>query len=71
LPDRIEAYTEIGNIAERRALEGSGFELEGTLRHASFRGGEWHDGVLYSIIRDDARVPPGQVVDDTTRVIPS
>lgn len=52
LPDRIEAYTEVENTAERRALERSGFALEGTLRHVCFRDGLWHDGVLYSIIRD-------------------
>ncbi|HEX3816361.1 MAG TPA: GNAT family protein [Mycobacteriales bacterium] len=51
LPDRIEAYTEAGNFAERRALERSGFTLEGTLRRVCFRAGQWRDGVLYSIIR--------------------
>ena len=51
LPDRIEAYTEVENIAERRALERSGFVLEGTLRHVCFRDGQWRDGMLYSIIR--------------------
>jgi RimJ/RimL family protein N-acetyltransferase len=49
--DRIEAYTDADNVAERRALEKSGFELEGTLRRVSFRAGQWHDGVLYSVIR--------------------
>jgi RimJ/RimL family protein N-acetyltransferase len=49
--DRIEAYTDADNLAERRALEKSGFELEGTLRRVSFRAGRWHDGVLYSVIR--------------------
>ncbi len=49
--NRIEAYTETANIAERRVLEKSGFTLEGTLRAACFRDGEWRDGVLYSIVR--------------------
>jgi RimJ/RimL family protein N-acetyltransferase len=48
---RIEAYTEAANIAERRALEKSGFTHEGTLRNVCFRNGQWHDGVLYSILR--------------------
>jgi RimJ/RimL family protein N-acetyltransferase len=49
--DRIEAYTDVDNVPERRALEKSGFALEGTLRRVSFRDGQWHDGVLYSVIR--------------------
>lgn len=49
--NRIEAYTDSANIAERKALEKSGFLLEGTLRGACFRAGEWRDGVLYSIVR--------------------
>lgn len=53
LPDRIEAYTETENIAECRALERSGFVREGTLRHVSSRNGQWRDGVLYSILRND------------------
>jgi len=55
LPDRIEAYTEVENIAERRALERSGFALEGTLRHVGFRDGRWRDGMLYSIIRGQSQ----------------
>lgn len=51
LLNRIEAYTEIDNMAERRALEKSGFTAEGTLRSVCFRDGQWRDGVLYSIIR--------------------
>jgi RimJ/RimL family protein N-acetyltransferase len=53
LANRVEAYTELDNIAERRALEKCGFTREGTLRGVAFRGGQWHDGVLYSIIRDE------------------
>lgn len=53
LQDRIEAYTEVENIAECRALERAGFQREGTLRHVCFRNGQWRDGVLYSILRDD------------------
>jgi RimJ/RimL family protein N-acetyltransferase len=53
LPNRIEAYTEVDNTAERRALEKTGFSLEGTLRSTSFRAGQWHDGVLYSVLRTD------------------
>jgi RimJ/RimL family protein N-acetyltransferase len=48
---RIEAYTESDNIAERRALEKSGFSLEGTLCGVAFRDGQWRDGVLYALCR--------------------
>lgn len=49
--NRIEAYTDADNHAERRALEKAGFTLDGTLHGAGFRDGRWHDGVLYSIVR--------------------
>ena len=49
--NRIEAYTETANIAERRVLEKAGFVQEGTLRSVCFRAGQWRDGVLYSIVR--------------------
>jgi RimJ/RimL family protein N-acetyltransferase len=48
---RIQASTEITNIAEQRALEKAGFTREGVLRGAAFRGGQWRDGVLYSVLR--------------------
>lgn len=49
--NRIEASTEIGNLAEQRALEKAGFTREGVLRGCAFQGGRWHDAVLYSILR--------------------
>jgi RimJ/RimL family protein N-acetyltransferase len=52
---RIQAGTEVGNTAERRALERVGFQLEGVQRGIGFRDGEWRDGVTYSILRSDAR----------------
>lgn len=53
LHNRIEAYTESGNVPERRALEKAGFTMEGTLRSACFREGTWRDGAIYSILRTD------------------
>jgi RimJ/RimL family protein N-acetyltransferase len=50
---RIEADTEVDNIAERRTLEKAGFTQEGVLRGSFFRDGRWRDAVLYSILRDD------------------
>lgn len=54
---RIEAETEIGNLAEQRALEKAGFCREGVLRSVNFRGGHWRDGVLYSILRHEVDLP--------------
>jgi RimJ/RimL family protein N-acetyltransferase len=53
LVERLEAATDVGNIAERRALENAGFSREGLLRHAQFRDGKWRDLVLYSRLRED------------------
>ncbi|GAQ52998.1 GNAT family N-acetyltransferase [Streptomyces sp. LBUM 1476] len=50
---RVEADTDIGNLAEQRALEKLGFTREGVLRSAAFRDGHWRDLVRYSILRDD------------------
>jgi RimJ/RimL family protein N-acetyltransferase len=48
---RIEAATDIENLAEQRALEKAGFVREGVLRGAQYRGGKWHDLVFYSVVR--------------------
>jgi RimJ/RimL family protein N-acetyltransferase len=54
---RIEASTEAGNVAEQRALENVGFQREGVVRAAGYRNGQWVDGILYGILRDDKRPP--------------
>ena len=51
--ERVEAATDVDNIAEQRALEKAGFTREGILRRAQSRGGTYHDLVCYSIVRDD------------------
>jgi RimJ/RimL family protein N-acetyltransferase len=53
LTHRIEASTDVGNVAEQRSLERAGFSREGVLRGAQFRLGEWHDMVFYSRLRTD------------------
>jgi aminoglycoside 6'-N-acetyltransferase len=50
---RVQATTDITNIAEQRALERAGFTREGVLRQAQFRNGTWHDMVMYSKLRDE------------------
>lgn len=52
LTGRVEADTDVENVAEQRALEKAGFVREGILRGAQYRAGERRDLVLYSKIRD-------------------
>jgi RimJ/RimL family protein N-acetyltransferase len=51
--NRVEATTDIGNVAEQRALARAGFQREGIARGAQFRAGAWHDMVLYGRLRGD------------------
>lgn len=51
---RVQASTDVTNIAEQRSLERAGFVREGVLRGAQWRLGAWHDLVSYSRLRDDA-----------------
>jgi [ribosomal protein S5]-alanine N-acetyltransferase len=48
---RLQAYTEVENLAEQRALEKVGFEREGVLRATHFRAGSWRDSILYALLR--------------------
>ncbi|MGH8888555.1 MAG: GNAT family N-acetyltransferase [Acidothermaceae bacterium] len=50
---RVEASTDITNLAEQNALSKAGFTREGVLRGAQFRCGAWHDLVIYSRLRTD------------------
>jgi RimJ/RimL family protein N-acetyltransferase len=51
--ERIEASTDVENVAEQRSLEKAGFTREGVLRRAQWRAGANHDLVSYSILRED------------------
>jgi [ribosomal protein S5]-alanine N-acetyltransferase len=53
LVHRLEATTEVDNVAEHRALERAGFVREGRLRGRGFVRGEWRDGFLYARLRHD------------------
>ena len=57
--NRIQAGTEVSNVAEQRSLEKAGFTREGILRGVSFREGRWHDGVLYSVLRGEVDLDAG------------
>jgi RimJ/RimL family protein N-acetyltransferase len=49
--NRVEAMTDLENLAEQRALEKAGFTREGVLRGAQFRAGAWRDIVVYALVR--------------------
>jgi RimJ/RimL family protein N-acetyltransferase len=51
--NRVEADTDVDNVAEQRALERAGYARDGVVRGAQFRGGRWHDLALYSLLRSD------------------
>lgn len=51
--NRVEAATDIANVAEQRSLEKAGYVREGVLRGSQFRAGAYHDLVYYSRLRDD------------------
>lgn len=54
--DRVQAGSDLDNIAAQRALAKAGFVREGVVREAQWRDGAYHDLVLFSILRSD--VPP-------------
>ena len=53
--ERIQVTTDPGNAAELAAVERVGFQLEGRIRRAQWRGGSWHDQLLLSLLREEWR----------------
>ena len=51
--NRVQADTDPNNIPEQRALIRAGFTQEGIVRKAQWRRGNWHDRLVFSILRDD------------------
>ena len=51
--NRVEAQTDIDNLPEQHALAKAGFTREGVNRGSQFRGGAYHDLVIYSRLRSD------------------
>jgi len=51
--ERIQADTDIDNIAEQKALAKAGYTREGVLRSAQWRAGRWRDMVLFSKLRGE------------------
>jgi RimJ/RimL family protein N-acetyltransferase len=53
--NRIEAHTDVENVAEQRALTKAGFTSEGVIRGGQWRDGAYRDGYLFSILREEWR----------------
>jgi RimJ/RimL family protein N-acetyltransferase len=51
--NRVEASTDVENVAEARALEKAGFTREGIVRGAQFRTSAYHDLLLFGRLRSD------------------
>lgn len=51
--DRVEASTDVNNIAEQRSLEKAGFVREGLLRGAQMRRGVRYDLINFARLRTD------------------
>ena len=54
---RVQAITGVDNLASCNALEKAGFTKEGIMRKSGFIRGEWGDGCLYSILREEWKEP--------------
>ncbi|HBR02642.1 MAG TPA: N-acetyltransferase [Ruminiclostridium sp.] len=54
--NRIQVNVMEGNIASRKVVEKCGFVYEGTMRHATFHQGQYHNLRLYSLLREEC--PP-------------
>jgi len=53
MTNRLQALTEVSNVAEQKALEKAGFLREGVMRGLIFRNGAWRDSVVYGLVRSD------------------
>jgi aminoglycoside 6'-N-acetyltransferase len=53
--ERVQVTTDPENAAELAAVQRIGFQLEGRVRNAQWRGGRWHDQLLLSMLRDEWR----------------
>lgn len=52
---RVQAITDTANVPAQRMLVRCGFVQEGLLRAPQWREGRWHDHLIYSLLRSDAR----------------
>ena len=54
---RVQACTDMRNLASQKVLEKAGFKKEGTMRKYLFSRGELRDAYLYSILREEWKEP--------------
>jgi len=54
---RIQAHTDLRNVASQKVLEKVGFRKEGIIRRSIFIRGEWRDACLYSILIEEWKGP--------------
>jgi len=54
---RVQAHTNVGNMASQRVLEIAGFKKEGNVRKRIFIRGSWRDEFLYSVLREEWKEP--------------
>jgi RimJ/RimL family protein N-acetyltransferase len=54
---RIQAHTDLRNVASQKVLEKVGFRKEGIIRKSIFNRGEWRDAYVYSILREEWKEP--------------
>jgi len=54
---RVQANTDIENIASQKVLKKAGFKKEGTIRRSAFIRGKWRDDTFYSILREEWKEP--------------
>jgi RimJ/RimL family protein N-acetyltransferase len=55
--ERVQATTDVNNLASQKVLEKAGFQKEGIIRKSSFIKGKWRDRCLFSILREEWREP--------------
>jgi len=54
---RIQAHTDVRNVASQKVLEKAGFKREGVIRKSMFIRGEWRNTYLFSILREEWKEP--------------
>jgi len=54
---RIQAKTDLRNVASQKVLEKTSFRREGVMRKSLFSRGSWRDTILYSILREEWKEP--------------
>jgi RimJ/RimL family protein N-acetyltransferase len=52
---RVQATTDLRNVASQKVLEKAGFTREGVVRKSMFLRGQWRDLLLYSILREELK----------------